>query len=120
MAEFNKPIQKISLEVTKQVFGHLKNRQHEINKRGTDMARQAYTSFPKPPIDTGESRRQTTAESTWGETSGQIKWTIGTPYANFFRFGLGNNAKYGNRDVLARAAQDMRQYILNFLNLLKK
>ncbi len=85
-----------------------------LSKNSTSAIKKAYYGFSKAPIDTGESQRQSAAILTIGKTI-LVDTKIDTNYAKFFAFGLGSNRKYGERNPLKAAEDDIVKLIINTL-----
>jgi hypothetical protein len=113
MAGFVQPLENIALGIGKKMFTRLGKKKLQVENEGTKQAQLAYYSFPKRPVDTAESISQTKMVITLLASTAFMKWTIGTDYANMFRFGLGSNRNYGPRDPLPIGA-------VNTLNQLTK
>jgi hypothetical protein len=100
-------------EIGRKFFSRLGAAKSQIESIATEEAQLAYYKFPRPPIDTRASIASTRGQLFLFAKLAILKLSIGTPYANDFRFGKGNNAKYGTRDPLAASKRSILTRIIN-------
>ncbi len=101
---FRRSTADVTLSISNLFFDKLQKNKSQIEQKATDYAKAEYNSpaFTKAPVDSGESKASTTAvlEVINGLKSANLQYKIDTPQATFFRYGLGTNRKYGQRDPM--------------------
>ena len=98
----------------KQLKVVIKNKS-SIREAAAKYAKEAYTNFGRPPIDTGESQKNTNANLEINNAGLTLTTHVDTDYAKYFMDGLGSNAKYGKRNPLKQSVGKIVAFIVNIL-----
>jgi hypothetical protein len=102
-------------KVERGLFAKLQKNANSFQSIATEQVKGAFTLFSKPPILTGTSQKTTQARVLFGNKKAIIRFeSINT--GNYFQFpllGKGTSAKYGERNVLKKGAENTGKLFKN-------
>lgn len=115
MSSWSQSESTIADNLGKSILAKVVRQQHSLVNAGTLFIQKEFQQFPKPPIFSGTSQSQSSADLSIGTLSILLTMTIKTDYSKYFVKGLGSNKKYGARDPMKPAMKSMVDGIFNIM-----
>lgn len=114
MAKPNQSSEKTAEEIKENFRKEILAQKNQIEILATRHIRDAFFYFSRAPIATGASQNSSLAVL---NDDLILDLSINTEYFKYVALGIGSNAKYGNRNPVEKASQNIFQGIINLLNV---